>query len=96
MTNGVYEQMPELRSLGVHEVKQEVVYDQSLIQNDVQLNKSENAVLQTRLLELSSPAASSFARLPTVIWRQNQLVALYHLALDELRLLLFHKTKRHT
>ena len=72
MTNGVYEQTPEPRSLGVHEARQEVVYDQSLIQNDVQLNKSENAVLQTRLLELPSPAASSFAGLPTVSRRQNQ------------------------
>ena len=71
VTNGVYEQTPEPRSLGVHEAKQEVVYDQSLIQNDVQL-KSENIVFQTRLLELPSAAVSSFAGLPTVIWRQNQ------------------------
>ena len=47
VANGVYEQTPESRSLGVHEVKQEVVYDQSLIQNDVQLSKSEKVVLQT-------------------------------------------------
>ena len=63
MTNGESKQVLELRLHGVHEVKQEVVYDQSLIQNDVQPSKSENVVLQTRLLELSSPAASSFAYL---------------------------------
>ena len=72
VTNGVSKQMPEPRSLGAHEAKQEVAYDQSLIQIDVQLSKNENVVLQTRMLELPSPAVSSFAGVPTVIWRQNQ------------------------
>ena len=49
-----------------------MAYDLLLIQNDVPPSKSENVVLQTQLLELPSPAASSSAGLPTVIWRQSQ------------------------